>query len=243
MAKKNKIIIAAMAAVIILAAAFAGTALANPAERLAAGTDARTVSVSGNAQVTLKPDIAFLNFGTQNRGADVAAARDANNKLMEKVFAALKAKGVDMDKDVKTINFSVSPIYDETGKKVTEYQIDNSIQVKVRNLDKLGEIMEAATAAGANTAGGLYFDVEDREGAYNQALTEAIKNARMRAETLAKSAGTSLGAVVSATENGSYYPYYPPIYYGRDYAMDGGVPVSSGSLQVSAAVSVTFELR
>lgn len=238
---RNKTAVAAIAAAVLLAAALAGTALASPARPAGEGS-ARTVAVSGNAQVTLKPDIAYLSFGTQNRGADVAKTRDANSKLMEQVFAALKAKGVDVDKDVKTTNFSVNPIYDENGKAVTEYQIDNSIQVKVRNLDKLGEIMEAATAAGANTAGGLYFDVEDREAAYNVALVEAIKNAKMRAETLAKSAGAKLGAVVSAMENGSYSPWYP-VYYGRDYAMDGGVPVSTGSMQVSASVSVTYELN
>lgn len=240
---KNKAIAAVAVAVVLLTAALVGTALAGPAEKVPANAGSRTVSVAGNAQVTLQPDVAYINFGTQNRGADVAAARDANSKLMGQVLAAIKAKGVD-DKDVKTTNFSINPVYDEANKKVTEYQIYNNIQVKVRNLEKLGEVMEAATAAGANTADGLYFDVEDREAAYNQALVKAIENAKMRAQTLAASAGTTIGAVVSVSQNGWFDPGPYPIYYDKvTYGMDSGVPVSSGSMQVSAAVNITFELK
>ena len=240
---QNKAIAAIAIVVVLFAAALAGPALAGSAEKLPAGADSRTVSVSGSAQVTLKPDIAYMSFGTQTRGAAAAAARDANSKLMEKVLAALKAKGVDVDKDVKTTNFSISPIYDESNKKVTEYQVYNSIQVKVRDLEKLGEVMEAAAAAGANTADGLYFDVEDREAAYNQALVKAIENARMRAQTLAGSAGATLGGVVCVSENGGFNPGPYPIFRGRETWDTGSVPVSPGSLQVSAAVNITFELK
>jgi uncharacterized protein YggE len=238
---RSKALLAAVAVVAILATALAGTvAFANPAG-LPADDAGRTLSVNGAAQVTLKPDIAYVTLGTLTQDAGAAAARTANNKLMGSVYAALKAQGVDTDRDVKTTNYSMYPRYDETGKKITGYEISNNIQVKVRNLDKLGGIIEAATSAGANTSNGLYFDVEDREGAYNQALEQAIANARLRAETLVKSAGATLGAVVSASESGSYNPW--PVYYGRDLAADGGVPVSSGTMQVSASVSVTFELR
>jgi uncharacterized protein YggE len=91
-------------------------------------------------------------------------------------------------------------------------------------------------------ANGLYFDVQDKEGAYNQAVKKAIEDARMRAETLAKGAGGAVGAVLSVTENGGYTPY--PMY--RNYERAGlrdGAPVSSGSMDISAAVSITFELK
>lgn len=240
--KKNKALIAAIAVMVILAAALAGTALAKSAPALPADAAGRTVSVSGNAQVTLTPDIATIAIGTQTQGTGVTAARDANSKLMEKVFAALKAQGVDTDKDVKTTNFTINAVYDAEGKVTKDFSVSNNVQVTIRQLDKLGIIMQAATDAGANTVGGLSFDKENREDAYNQALVKAIENARLRAQALAKSAGTTLGAVVSASENGSYNPW--PIYYGRGaYDLAGGVPMSSGSLQVSASVSVIFELK
>lgn len=231
----------AVAAVLLAAVTLAGTcAMAGPAARPEAGA-ADTVSVNGSAVVTRKPDIAVVTFGTVSQAADASAARDANSKLMAGVMQAVKAAGVD-DKDIKTTSFSMSPVYDADGKKITAYQVNNSIQVKVRKLDRLGALLDAATAAGANYANGLYFDVEDSEAAYNQALAKAVENARQRAETLAKSAGRTLGAVISAGESGGYNPY--PIYFGREtMAADGGVPVSGGTLDVSAAVSVTFELR
>ncbi len=241
---RSKAIAAVAIAVVLLAATLVGSALAAPAAKAPAEANARTVSVSGSANVKLQPDIAYMSFGVQTRAADAAAARDANSTAMDKVLAAVKGKGVDTDKDVKTTNFSINPIYDEKNQKVTEYQVYNTIQVKVRDLDKLGEVMEAATAAGANTASGLWFDVEDREAAYNQALVKAIENAKLRAQTLAGSAGTTLGDVVSVTENGSYRPWPYPIYYDKvTYGAAGSVPVSSGSMEVSASVNITFTLK
>ena len=242
--KKNKVLFATIAAITLLTTALSGTlAAASPAGALPADSAAaRTINVNGSAQVTLKPDIAYISFGTLTYETTAVAARDANNALMAKVMDALKAQGIDTDKDVQTTNYSINPRYSQDGKQIIGYEVSNNIQVKVRNLDKLGTILEAATAAGANIANGLYFDVEDREAAYNQALVKAIDNAKLRAGTLAKSAGGTLGAVVSASESGGYYPPGPVYYRG---AMDsaGSVPVSTGSMQVSASVNITFELK
>jgi len=242
--KRHKLLFTSIAAIAILTTALAGTlASAGPAANLPADAAQRTVAVSGSAQMTLKPDIAYVTFGTLTYDASAGAARDANNILMAKVMDALKAQAVDTEKDVKTVNYSINPRYDANGTQITGYEINNSIQVKVRSLDKLGAIMDTAAAAGANLANGLSFGVEDSETAYNQALVKAIENAKQRADTLAKSAGGTLGAVVSASENGGYYPP-SPIYYARG-AMDsaGSVPVSSGTLQVSANVSITYALN
>jgi uncharacterized protein YggE len=240
--RKRKLVFAAIAAAVVMTLAGSLVAFAAPAG--ADNAPDRTISVSGTAQVTLKPDVAYVTFGTMTNDKSAAAARDANNTLMGKVMAALKTQGVDVDRDVKTVNYSIYPRYDNNGTTITGYEVNNSIQVKVRNLDKLGAIMDAAVTAGANLSSGLYFDVEDNEAAYNQALVKAIENARQRAETLAKSAGGTVGTVVSASQSGGYYPP-TPYYYGRN-AMDmaaGEVPVSSGTLQVSAYVSITFELK
>lgn len=237
---RRKVLHAAVSSVAMMLLLAGTVAFATPAA-LPENSGARTISVNGTAQVTLKPDIAWVSLGTLTQDVSAEAARKANNTLMAKVYDALKAQGVDLDKDVKTTAYSINPRYEENGTKITGYNINNTIRVKVRDLDKLGSILETATQAGANTSGGLYFDVENREGAYNQALEKAIENARLRAQTLAKSAGAVLGPVVSASESGGYNPR--PIYFSRGYAADGGVPVSSGTMQVSASVGVTFELR
>jgi uncharacterized protein YggE len=240
--KKRKLLFAAIAAAVILTLAGSLVAFAAPAG--ADNAPERTISVNGTAQVTLKPDVAYVTFGTLTNDQSAAAARGANDTLMGKVMTAVKAQGVDTDKDVKTVNYSIYPRYDNNGTTITGYEVSNSIQVKVRNLDKLGAIMDAAVSAGANLSNGLYFDVEDSDAAYNQALEKAIENARQRAETLAKSAGGAVGAVVNASQSGGYYPP-TPYYYGRS-AMDiaaGEVPVSAGTLNVSAYVNITFELK
>ena len=243
--RKGKVLIPALiATVLIVAAGFAGSlALAKPAEMIPANGNTYSISVSGNAQVSLKPDVAYVTLGALTYDASAAIARNTNNELMTKVMAAVKAQGVAAE-DIKTVNYSVSPRYDQNSTKIIGYEINNSIQVKVKNIDKLGLVIQDGTAAGANMANGLYFDVQDREGAYNQALTKAIENARMRAETLAKSAGGQLGAVLNVSENGGYNPW--PIYRGGFYDKSGsgnGAPVSSGNMDISAAVSITFELK
>lgn len=238
---KRKLLFAIVAAAVTLTLAESLVAFAAPAGENA---PKRKITVNGAAQVTLKPDVANVTFGTLTQDKEAAAARDANNTLMGKVMAAIKAQGVDTDKDVKTTHYGIHPRYDYNGNTITGYEVRNSIQVKVRNLDKLGAIMDAAAAAGANLSSGLYFDVEDGETAYDQALVKAIENARQRAETLARNAGGSLGAVLNASQSGGYYPPRP-YYYGRQ-EMDmaaGEVPVSAGTLQVSAYVNITFELK
>jgi uncharacterized protein YggE len=230
-------------AVFAAAALIAGpVALAKPAGDAAAPQ--RTISVNGSAQASLKPDIATIDIGAYSEKPTVEAAQEDNDALMVKIMAALKAQGVDTDKDVQTINYSISQSYDKDNKTVVGYRINNSVRVKVRNLDKLGDILSAVGTAGANLVSNIGFTKEDSEDAYNQLVAKAIADARARAETLAKSAGAKLGAVVCVSENGSYYPP-TPIYYTRG-AMDaaaGSAPISSGSLTLSANVSITFELQ
>jgi uncharacterized protein YggE len=117
---RHKILFTSIAVIAILTTALAGTvAFAGPATSLPADAAQRTVAVSGSAQVTLKPDIAYVTFGTLTYDASANAARDANNTLMGKVIAALKAQGVDTDKDVKTVNYSINPRYDANGTQIT----------------------------------------------------------------------------------------------------------------------------
>ena len=236
--RKGKALVPALvASLLVLAAGLAGSiALAQPSP--APADNDNTVSVSGSAQVALKPDIAYVTLGVLSADSDFKKASAANDTAMAKVLSAVKAQGVE-DKDIQTVNYSINPRYSADGKTITGYEVNNSVRVKVRSLDKLGAVLSDATTAGANSAYGLSFDVEDREAAYNQALTMAIKDAKQRAETLAKSAGTTLGTVLSVSESGGYTPY--PIFVTWDKA--AASPMSPGSLNVSASVSVTYALQ
>lgn len=236
--RKGKALVPVLvASMLVLAAGLAGSiALAQPSP--APAENGNTVSVSGSAQVALKPDIAYVTLGVLSADSDFKKAGAANDTAMAKVLSAVKAQGVE-DKDIQTVNYSINPRYSADGKTITGYEVNNSVRVKVRSLDKLGAVLSDATTAGANSAYGLSFDVEDREAAYNQALTMAIKDAKQRAETLAKSAGTTLGTVLSVSESGGYTPY--PIFVTWDKA--AASPMSPGSLNVTASVNVTYALQ
>lgn len=207
-----------------------------------ADADETGISVSGSGSVSLKPDVATISLGVETMDADAAKARQANDGAMAKVLAAVKGFGI-ADDDIETTNFNIYPRYDEKGQKITGYTVSNTVSVKVKALDKLGSVLEAAGAAGANISGGIRFDVLDRTAAYNEALAQAMEKARARAEVMAKACGVILGKVLTINESSSYSG---PTYASAEKAalMDaaGEVPVSSGQLEVTASVSVKYEI-
>lgn len=232
------VIAAAAAAAALLAGSLAWAAPADDAS-----APQRTVSVSGSAQTTLAPDIATVDIGTYSEKPTASAAKDGNDALMAKVISALQAQGVDTDKDVQTTDYSITQDYGKDNVSIVGYRVDDTVRVKVRDLDKLGDILSAAGNAGANLINNIGFTKENSEDDYNQLIVKAIADARSRAETLAKSAGATLGSVVCVSENGSYYPP-SPIYFDRNAAQAAGTaPISQGTLTLSASVSVTFEIN
>ncbi len=198
------------------------------------------ISVSGSASVSLKPDVASFTIGVETMDADAARARAANDTAMKKVYEALKAQGV-AEADLQTASYDIYPRYDDKGVTITGYTVSNRVLVKVRDLAKLGDTLGAAGAAGANTAGGISFDISDRTAAYNQALTQAMEKARARAQVIADASGVKLGRVSVINESSSYSG---PVYDGglRGEARDMAVPVSAGQLEVTASISVNFEI-
>ena len=219
-----------------------------------AGAEAAAVKAAGALEVTGKgavkamPDMAVLNVGVTTSGA-TTAVQDENSKEMEKVIASVKKLGVD-EKDIKTISYYMNPNYDygpdyrEKG-RIVGYTVYNTIEIKVRDIDKAGEVLAAATAAGANVSSGVSFTLSNTEEYYNQALTNAYANAKDKAQTLAKAMGVSVGLPVKVTEG---YNYYSPVYYGNydmaEAAMDSGggsVVVAQGELEITANITVIYE--
>lgn len=208
----------------------------------------RTISVNGSSQTILTPDMAYVSIGVHTESADAKEAVASNNEQTQAVIDALVASGVDA-KDIQTINFSVYPQdkYSPSGELQGKvFAVDNTVYVKVTNLDGLGDMLDAVVQAGANTIYGITFDVADREAALAQGRKAAVDNAYQQAQQLAEAAGVSLGPVYTI----SYYNNPPvPVYYDVK-GLGGGaaeaalsVPVSPGQMTLTVDVSVVYEIQ
>ena len=204
-----------------------------------------TLSISAEGSVNREPDIAFLNAGVQTQGDTAQAAMSANAAAMNGVFEALVAADVDR-KDMQTSNFSLQPQYDYSSRsngsppRLTGYQAFNQLTVRVRDLDNLGQTMDALVSAGGNTFSGLRFALEDDRAAKNAARDIAMKEAIARAELYAAASGYEVARVVTISESGGFSPQ-PMAVMAR--SAESSTPIASGEVGYSVNVNVTFELR
>jgi uncharacterized protein len=207
-----------------------------------------TISVSGEGKVSAVPDIASLSFGVQTgRQTTAQAAMEKLSNDMNAVMDAIKAKGIE-EKDIRTESLNLFPAYDwDEGTRVDKgFEASQSLRVKVRDLAKIGDVLTAATSAGANQAGGVNFTIDEPEDLQNEARDEAIANAKEKAEELADELGVKLGKLRGFNEGG----YSPAPMYERAMMMDsvgmgggGGMPVPSGEQEVRMNVTLTYEVR
>lgn len=209
-------------------------------------TQPRTISVSGNAEIILEPDIAYVSIGVHSEAESAKAAVATNNSQTQAVIDAIKAEGVDA-KDIQTTNFSVyqSEKFAPTGESLgTYFMADNTVYVTIRDIGNIGAILDASINAGANNVYGITFDVEDKEAALAKGRDQAMLNAQEQAEELASAAGVTLGEVQTI----GYYSSAPmPVYYDSKMAGVGGggqsVPISPGQLNLSVSVSVVYAIK
>lgn len=210
-----------------------------------------TITVSGEGKLQITPDIAEMSFGvTTGVQTTAKAASDKVAADMAKILAAVKATGV-QDKDINTENFYLNPVYDWTDgrQRLRGYEATQSLRVKVRDLEKVGEVLTAATDNGANQAGGVTFNLEDPEAKKDEARTEAIANAKKKAEDLAAQLGQRLGDVQSFNENSG--GWYPPVMYAREAYGVGGASADmekaqsmpAGEQDLTVSVTITYELK
>jgi uncharacterized protein YggE len=209
-------------------------------------TQPRTINVTGNAQVILAPDIAYISIGVHSEAESAKAAVATNNSQTQAVIDAIKAQGVDA-KDIQTTNFSVyqQEKFAPTGESLgTFFMTDNTVYVTMHDITKIGDILDAAISAGANSIYGITFDVQDKETALASGRDQAMADAKAQADQLAKAAGVTLGDVQSI----SYYSSSPvPVYYDNKVAGVGGggqsVPISAGQLTLTVSVNVVYGIR
>lgn len=249
MNRQLKLVSGFLAAVVGLSA-LTGCGAALPAAGTAAdATTAHTIVVSGSGTAYGQPDIATIQIGVQTRNLDAGLSVSENTDKMNTITAALKAMGI-ADKDIQTTNFSVygQQDYDpQTGQPTgtTTYFVDNTVSITVRDLTTLGAVLGQATAAGANSVYGISFGVSDSAALEAEARAKAMADAKARAEQLAAAAGVSVGEPMNISE----YAYSNPVPYAVervafDSAASGAaVPVSSGQLQVTLQVNVTYVIK
>lgn len=207
---------------------------------------AHTISVTGNGQVNVSPDIAVATLGVETRNTDVTVAVSDNATASKAVADAIRGLGV-QDKDIQTSNFTVysqevtGPNGQSTGQ--VNYVVDNSISFTIRDLSKLGQILGAALGAGANSVQGVSFSLADQAPAMLRARVKAVQDAQARAATLAAAAGVKLGPPISISE----VTVSPTPVMAQAMGLGGGgssaVPVSSGSLSVDVTVTMVFQIQ
>lgn len=205
----------------------------------------RTINVVGSGQVSLAPDVAYVLIGVQSMASNVGDALTDNNKKAETVAQALKELGID-PKDIQTSSFNIypQPQYGPQGEIISNnYNVNNTVYVTVRDLKKLGQLLDVAVRSGANSINGITNDVVDKSAATTQARQLAIQSAHTQAAEIAQTAGVALGDIQSLTINASNQPI--PMYEGKGgYAMDAAqVPVSAGQLVIRVDVNVSYQIK
>lgn len=237
---QSKFIAAAFATVLSSGLAMTASAQTAPATT----TDGTLLSVSAEAHTTRIPDIATLSTGVVTQAVDANTALRQNSEQMAKVVAAIKAAGI-AERDVQTTGISINPQYryaENQPPAITGYQASNTLNLKVRDIAKLGKVLDTLVSVGANQVNGPNFEIDKPDEAYDEARVAAIRKAQARADLYAKTLGLRVRRVVSISEGGGNQPGPVPTMLRMQAADVSDTPVSAGETALSATVNVVFEL-
>lgn len=222
----------------------------------------REINISGEGKAIVKPDIAMISFGVTAKAAKSQDAVNQSNEKMNDVIKTVKGLGVE-DNDIQTTYYSLSPVYGSDvqsvgvsdrsmiypypvpNNKIVGYSLEQQIQVKIRNFDKINSILDGATASGANMVGSLQFTVDDMEKVRAEARGKAIEQAKEKAEMLGEQTGLDIEKIVNISEGygGGY-----PVSYGQGYAgvaMEKSVApdIQPGQMEVVITVTLTYRVE
>lgn len=207
--------------------------------------DGTLLSVSAQAESKRVPDVATMSTGVVTQAADANTAMRQNAEQMAKVVTAIKAAGV-AERDIQTSGINLNPQYryaENQPPAITGYQASNTVNIKVRDIGKLGNVLDSLVAQGANQVNGPSFEVDKPDEAYDEARLAALKKAEARAKTYAGAMGVRVRRIVSISEGAGFQPPMPMM---RMQAMDAmaskETSVSPGETTLSANLDVVFEL-
>ncbi|ASS56390.1 SIMPL domain-containing protein [Rhizobium leguminosarum] len=209
------------------------------------------ISVTGDGESSVAPDMAIVNFAVVKQAKTAREALDENNKAMNDVLAALKSGGI-AERDLQTSGFSIQPQYNypqpvdgqQQQPQLIGYQTINSVTVRLRDLAKLGAVIDQSVSLGINQGGDIQFTNDKPDAAIEEARKDAVAEAVKKAKTLSEAAGVKLGRIIEINENVPR-AMPQPVYRATmmKEASDAAVPVQSGENNYNVSVTVTFAIE
>lgn len=215
-----------------------------------AETPSPRIIVVGEGEATVKPDLALLTLSVMREAATAREALTANNEAMAKVLAAMKESGV-AERDLQTAGIQINPRYNYTNKpdgtqdaQLVAYQVVNTLSIRVRDIEKTGEIIDKSVTLGVNQGGSITFTNDNPTATITEARKKAVTDAMEKAKTLSDAAGVTLGKVIEMSEVNYAQPPMP--INAKAYAQDAAgaaAPVAAGENAYRIQVNMTFELK
>ncbi len=208
----------------------------------------RVFSLNGHGEVKARPDMAVVNVGVMTQAQTAREALSENTKAMEKIFASLKAAGIEA-KDIQTSNFMVNPRYqydpnNAQPPRVIGYDVSNTVAVSVRKLDTLGLVLDTVVSEGSNQVNGVMFAIADDAKLQDEARKLAVADAERKAKLYAETVRITLGPIMSLSEGNVQPPQ--PVFYGKAMRADAApsaVPIAEGEQTVAIDVNITWEIK
>jgi uncharacterized protein YggE len=239
------LLVAALALGLFAMAAPAQSAPASAVMPPMMASDGTLLSVSAQAEAKRVPDVAAISAGVVTQAIDANAAMRANAVQMDKVMGAIKAAGI-AERDIQTSSVSLNPQYkyvENQNPTITGYQASNTVNLKVRDIGKLGKVLDVLVASGANQVNGPSFEIDQPEPVYDEARRGALDKAQARAAMYAKTLGMRVRRIVSISEGGGFRSPTPMPMLAMAKASDRSeTTVSPGEAAVSVNLDVVFEL-
>ena len=211
------------------------------------------ILVSGEGSAEIAPDMALLVLTVTREGETAREALDANSAAMAEVLQAMRDEGI-AERDLQTAGFSIQPRYNYPAPKpsgereprqIIGYAVRNSLSVRVRDIDRVGAIIDKSVTLGVNEGGNITFTNDDPAAVIAEARAEAVKDARQKAETLAAAAGVNIGRILEISEQ-SYAPRPVPMLNAEvamSRAADAAPPVAAGENSYQVTVQVTYAIE
>jgi uncharacterized protein YggE len=219
------------------------------------GMDTQVVpvlTVAGSGQARVAPDEANVRLGVTAQAPTARAAQEQVNRVANAILAAVRTLGVEA-KDIQTSDLSLNPLYSQGGRgqeiqepKITGYQASNVVSIRLEDLAKVGPVIDVGLSSGANRLEGVFFGLRNDQAARAEALTDAVREARSKAEALAKALRVRLVEIIEVAEGGISISPPPTPFRGRvamaEMAMDASTPVSAGEVGVEASVTLRYRI-
>lgn len=203
------------------------------------------VTVVGVGEVRAKPDLAVVRIGVVSQAATARAALDANNAAMRDIMAALAEQAI-AGRDAQTSQFSVQPRYrhdpnNQLPPRIDGYEVSNQLAVIIRDLDRLGPVLDLAVSVGSNQILGVEFSLADPESRRDEARRLAVADALRKAELYTTAAGIELGAIRAITEQAHANPPQP-LYRRMEMSAEASVPIAEGEQAIAVEVTISWDI-